>query len=114
MARLLLLVACIDGAATLRVDLGQLDREGSVTVEGSVSAEDELWKDSDLSWAGDVAVKLRASFAGTGGWSSTRRGSGRAGPARGPAFSSSSRCDRGRPARPTCGIGWVVYATNSS
>ena len=50
----------------LRVDLGQLGREGSVTVEGSLSAEDELWKDSDLRWAGDVAVKLRASFAGTG------------------------------------------------
>ena len=50
----------------LRVDLGQLGREGSVAVEASVSAEDELWKDSDLRWAGDVAVTLRASFAGTG------------------------------------------------
>ena len=50
----------------LRVDLGQLGREGSVAVEANVSAEDELWKDSDLRWDGDVAVKLRASFAGTG------------------------------------------------
>jgi uncharacterized protein len=50
----------------LRVDLGQLDREGSVDVEASVSAEDELWKDTDLRWDGDVAVKLRATFAGTG------------------------------------------------
>ena len=50
----------------LRVDLGQLDREGSVVVEASVSAEDELWKDTDLHWDGDVAVKLRATFAGTG------------------------------------------------
>jgi uncharacterized protein len=50
----------------LRVDLGQLDREGSVAVEASISAEDELWQDSDLRWSGDVAVKLRASFAGTG------------------------------------------------
>ncbi len=50
----------------LRVDLGQLGREGSVVVEASISAEDELWKDTDLRWAGDVAVKLRATFAGTG------------------------------------------------
>ena len=50
----------------LRVDLGQLGREGSVTAEASISAEDELWQDSDLRWSGDVAVKLRASFAGTG------------------------------------------------
>lgn len=50
----------------LRVDLGRLGREGSVVVEGSVSADDDLWKDSDLQWAGDVDVRLRASFAGTG------------------------------------------------
>jgi uncharacterized protein len=50
----------------LRVDLGQLDREGSVVAEANVSAEDELWNDTDLRWDGDVAVKLRATFAGTG------------------------------------------------
>ena len=50
----------------LRVDLGQLGREGSVAVEASVSAEDGLWQDTDLRWSGDVAVTLRASFAGTG------------------------------------------------
>jgi uncharacterized protein len=50
----------------LRVNLGQLDREGSVTVEASISADDELWQNTDLRWTGDVAVKLRASFAGTG------------------------------------------------
>jgi len=50
----------------LRVDLGQLDREGSVAVEASISAEDELWKDTDLRWVGNVSVKLRATFAGTG------------------------------------------------
>lgn len=50
----------------LRVDLGQLGREGSVIVEASVSAEDGLWQDTALRWAGDVAVRLRASFAGTG------------------------------------------------
>lgn len=50
----------------LRVDLGQLDREGSVDVEASLSAADELWKGTDLRWDGDVVVKLRATFAGTG------------------------------------------------
>ncbi len=50
----------------LRVDLGQLGREGSVVVEGRVASDDELWQDTDLTWAGDVRVRLRASYAGTG------------------------------------------------
>jgi uncharacterized protein len=50
----------------LRVDLGQLDREGSVVVEASVSADDGLWEGTDLRWAGDVAVELRVTLAGTG------------------------------------------------
>lgn len=50
----------------LRVDLGQLGREGSVIVESKVSADDDLWKDTELRWAGDVDVRLRAAFAGTG------------------------------------------------
>ena len=50
----------------LRVDLGQLGREGSVAVEASIPADDELWNDTDLGWAGNVDVRLRATFAGTG------------------------------------------------
>jgi uncharacterized protein len=50
----------------LRVDLGQLDREGSVDVEASVSADDPLWDDTGLEWDGDVDVGLKASYAGTG------------------------------------------------
>jgi uncharacterized protein len=50
----------------LTVDLGQLDREGSVDVEGRISADDPLWDDTGLEWDGDVEVRLRASFAGTG------------------------------------------------
>ena len=50
----------------LRVDLGQLGREGTVDVEASIAPDDELWKDTDLRWADDVVVRLRASFAGTG------------------------------------------------
>ena len=50
----------------LRVDLGLLGREGSVLVEARVPADDGLWRDSDLVWAGDVDVRLAASFAGTG------------------------------------------------
>lgn len=45
----------------LRVDLGQLGREGSVTVEGTITAEDELWKDTGLVWVDGVAVKLQAT-----------------------------------------------------
>jgi uncharacterized protein len=50
----------------LRVDLGQLRREGSVLLEARVPSDDGLWHDSELSWAGDVDIRLTASFAGTG------------------------------------------------
>lgn len=50
----------------LRVDLGQLRREGSLPVEARVPADDGLWKDSGLVWDDSVDVRLTASFAGTG------------------------------------------------
>jgi len=50
----------------LRVDLGQLGREGSVDVEAHLASDDELWQDTDLEWVDDVDVRLRASYAGTG------------------------------------------------
>lgn len=50
----------------LRVNLGQLARESSVVVEGSLSGDDGLWKDMGFSWVGDVDVRLRATYAGTG------------------------------------------------
>ena len=50
----------------LRVDLGQLGREGSVVVEGSLPGDEELWKDVGFSWVGDLAARLRATYAGTG------------------------------------------------
>lgn len=50
----------------LRLDLGQLGREGSIVVEASVPADDELWEDAELAWAGDVEVRLTATEAGTG------------------------------------------------
>ena len=50
----------------LRVDLGRLAREGSVLVEAQVPADDRLWQDSNIRWAGPVDVRLRASYAGTG------------------------------------------------
>jgi uncharacterized protein len=50
----------------LRVDLGQLRREGSVLVEARVPRDDGLWQGSDLAWEDDVDVRLTASFAGTG------------------------------------------------
>ena len=50
----------------LKVDLGRLDREGTVLVEAQVPAGDALWQDSGVTWDGPVDVRLRASFAGTG------------------------------------------------
>lgn len=50
----------------LSVDLGRVHREGSITVEARVASDAELWKDTHLEWAGDVVVRLRVSFAGTG------------------------------------------------
>jgi uncharacterized protein len=50
----------------LKVDLGQLAREGLVAVEARVSASDELWSGSDLAWADEVDIRLRATYAGTG------------------------------------------------
>jgi len=50
----------------LKVDLGQLDREGFVSVQSSISADDELWKNSELRWVGEVDVRVTATLAGTG------------------------------------------------
>lgn len=50
----------------LKVDLGRVDREGSVLVEAEVPADDGIWRDSGIEWAGPVEVRLRVSFAGTG------------------------------------------------
>ena len=50
----------------LRVDLGQLGREGSVVAEGLLPGDDELWKDVGFSWVEGLAVRLRATYAGTG------------------------------------------------
>ena len=50
----------------LRVNLGQLRREGSVDVEAAVASDDELWKNTDLAWADDVKMRVRATYAGTG------------------------------------------------
>jgi uncharacterized protein len=50
----------------LKVDLGRLDREGTVLVEAQVPADDALWHDSGVEWSGPVDVRLRASYAGSG------------------------------------------------
>lgn len=50
----------------LKLDLGVLDREGTVLVEAQVPADADLWHDSGIEWDGPVDVVLRASFAGTG------------------------------------------------
>ncbi|MEM7417355.1 MAG: DUF177 domain-containing protein [Gemmatimonadota bacterium] len=50
----------------LKVDLGQLGREGSVAVDAAIPADAELWQDTDLTWSGDVEAGFRAMYAGTG------------------------------------------------
>ena len=50
----------------LKVDLGRLDREGTVLVEAQVPADDALWQDSGIPWDGPVDVRLRVSYAGSG------------------------------------------------
>jgi uncharacterized protein len=50
----------------LKVDLGRVDREGSVLVEAQVPADDGMWQDSGIEWDGPVDVRLRAAYAGSG------------------------------------------------
>jgi len=50
----------------LKVDLGRVDREGTVLVEAQVPADDVLWQESGIPWDGPVDVRLRASYAGSG------------------------------------------------
>ena len=50
----------------LKVNLGLLEREGSVNVAVSLAADDGLWNETKLRWASDVDVQLQATLAGTG------------------------------------------------
>ena len=50
----------------LKVDLGLLNREGSVSFAASVAADDGLWSETRIRWASDVDVQLEATLAGTG------------------------------------------------
>jgi uncharacterized protein len=50
----------------LKVDLGQLARDGSVAVAARIAASDDIWSDTELAWADVVEVRLRATEAGTG------------------------------------------------
>lgn len=50
----------------LRVDLGQVHRDGSVLLEARVPSDSGLWHDSELTWAEDVDLRLSVAYAGTG------------------------------------------------
>jgi uncharacterized protein len=50
----------------LKVDLGRLNREGTVLVEARIPEDDALWQDSGVEWDGPVEVRLKVSYAGTG------------------------------------------------
>ena len=50
----------------LRFDLARMGREGSVSVEARIPAEDPLWGELGVSLQGPVEVELTAFSAGTG------------------------------------------------
>lgn len=50
----------------LRVNLGQLRREGHAELEIELASDDDLWENTDLEWSHGVKVNVRASYAGTG------------------------------------------------
>lgn len=50
----------------LKVDIGQMVREGSASVEARLAPDAEVWSDTDLKWSGEVEARFRAAFAGTG------------------------------------------------
>ena len=50
----------------LRLDLARLGREGSVSVDARVPAENALWEGVEVTFDGPVAVHLTASYAGSG------------------------------------------------
>lgn len=50
----------------LKVDLGQLVREGSVSVEAQLPPDADIWSGTDLKWSGDVQARFGVTFAGTG------------------------------------------------
>lgn len=50
----------------LKLDLPRLERDGSLSFEAAVPADDPLWEGSDLRFEGDVHVRGRASVSGSG------------------------------------------------
>lgn len=50
----------------LTINLGRLDREGSVQVEAAVPPDDPLWEGTKLAFDGPVHVRATASLAGSG------------------------------------------------
>ena len=50
----------------LRLDLTRLEREGSIQIEARIPPDDPLWSDTEVTFAGPVQVRVRASRAGSG------------------------------------------------
>lgn len=49
-----------------KLDLPRLERDGSLSFESTVPADDPLWEGSGLRFDGDVVVRGQASVAGSG------------------------------------------------
>ncbi|MGD2068545.1 MAG: DUF177 domain-containing protein [Gemmatimonadota bacterium] len=50
----------------LTIDIGRLEREGTLRVSAAVPPEDALWEGTDLTFAGPVEVDVVATVAGSG------------------------------------------------
>lgn len=50
----------------LTINLGRLDREGSVQVDSAVPPDDPLWEGTDLAFDGPVRIRATATLAGSG------------------------------------------------
>jgi uncharacterized protein len=50
----------------LRLDLAKLAREGTAQVDARIPADDPLWQETEVVFAGPVDVHLRATYAGSG------------------------------------------------
>jgi uncharacterized protein len=50
----------------LRLDLARLGREGTLGVDIRVPADDPMWHGLEVKFAGPVAIRVKASYAGSG------------------------------------------------
>ena len=50
----------------LMIDIGRLEREGTLQVDAAVPADDPLWEETDFAFEGSLIVDMTATVAGSG------------------------------------------------